>query len=310
MERPICVLGNANLDLVLGAIDTWPEPGTEMFLPRSDMRIGGSAANTALVLDRLGVSSGLVSACGSDLPGGMIANRFRGELDRVPRLAGATGISVGVLFSDAERSFLSVDGHLAHLDLDFFLAQLDNWPLEGSIALVSGAFALPALLTGQEALIDHLRLAGAEVAIDPGWPGEGWTSATRAAAMRWIAKSDHVLLNDKEVCALAGNDGIDAACEALNRHIRKTTRLVVKCGADGVVCRSRGHTVRVQAPRREVFDTVGAGDAFNAGYLAAVAKNATLGGALATGARVAADVISEFPRSQEPINMTEITHVS
>lgn len=310
MARPICVLGNANLDLVMGAIGAWPEPGTETFLPRSDMRIGGSAANTALVLSRLGAPNGLISGCGSDMAGEMIADRFQGDLDRIERFSDPTGVSVGVLFEEAERSFLSIDGHLAKLELPVFLRQLKDWPLDGAIALVSGAFAMPGLLAHQEALIDHLRLSGAEIAIDPGWPGGGWTDASRRAVRRWIGKSDHVLLNDKETCALAGCADLPAALDALQEGGGAGARLVVKCGADGAICRNGRETIRAHAPRREVFDTVGAGDAFNAGYLAAIACDAGIETALSAGAHVASDVIAEFPRAQTRISLTELALAS
>ena len=39
----ILVLGNANVDLVLGEVDRWPAIGTEVVVERSEMRAGGSA---------------------------------------------------------------------------------------------------------------------------------------------------------------------------------------------------------------------------------------------------------------------------
>lgn len=299
--RPICVIGNANLDLVTGSIDDWPEWGTEVFLPRSDFRIGGSAANTALVLQRLGHPAGLISAAGDDVAGGMIARQFAGPLDRIATRREPTSISVGVLRTGGERSFFSTNGHLDGLDAAFFSAALEDWPLSGAIALVSGGFALPGLMAEQTTFLQQLRARGATIAIDPGWPGEGWSEAAIDNARAWIGLADHILLNDKEALGLSGENAVHAACRALAPHMRPAAALVVKRGPEGAACYRHRNYIIEQAHALDVIDTVGAGDAFNAGYLSAVAEGGSDRAALRRGIDVASAVISEFPRSNAPI---------
>ena len=72
----------------------------------------GRRPTPPLVLRSLGCESGLISALGSDPLGDILRAGFTGELDRIARLPGQTGLSVGVLHPGAERSFLSVNGHL------------------------------------------------------------------------------------------------------------------------------------------------------------------------------------------------------
>lgn len=291
--RPICVIGNVNIDLVLGTLDHWPEPGTETFVSAADFRIGGSAGNTALALAGLGARAGLVSAVGSDRLGALIGARFGGPLDRVARVPGQTGLSVGVLHPGAERTFLSHAGHLAAVDLPRVLRLLDGWPLQGALALVSGAFAMPGLLPAQEALLDHLAAAGAEVAIDPGWPDAGWTAANRARVTGWAARARHVLLNDKELAGLTGAEGVAAGSAALQARAPDAA-IVVKAGRAGA-CLGNHHAL---APPVEVFDTVGAGDSFNAGYLNALARGLPPEAALAEGTTLASTLIARFPRPE------------
>lgn len=291
--RPICVIGNVNIDVVLGPLADWPEPGTECFVPRADFRIGGSAGNTALILARLGARGGLVSAAGQDRLGRMITDRFCGPLDRIVPVDGQTGVSVGVLHPGAERSFLSFNGHLDAIDLPMIMRALSGWPLQGALALVSGAFAMPGLLAGQKALLDHLSAAGAEVAIDPGWPGGGWTVDARARLQGWMTRADQLLLNDKELCGLTGSDDIDSALRMLGR-IAPGIQVVVKAGRDG----ARLGPHHAAAPAVSVFDTVGAGDAFNAGYLDALARGAGPAAALARGVAVASETVARFPRGE------------
>lgn len=301
MSRKICVIGNTNIDLVLGTIPEWPEPGTEIFFERSDYRAGGSAANTALVLQRLGCRSGLVSAVGNDLQGEMLRTKFSGSLDRMTILDAPTGVSVGVLFDHADRTFLSVNGHLDKVDMDLVRTSLADWPLEGALVLVSGAFAMPALLDRQTELLNFLADKGAETAIDPGWPGDGWTDQSRELCHQWMARAGHILLNDKEAMGLSEREDLDTAIDTLTSWLAPGSRLVVKCGSRGAIAADASGGHQAPAPNTRPFDTIGAGDSFNAGYLAAIAEGLPAQQALERGTSVASRVIAEFPRSKEPI---------
>ncbi|MCK5747197.1 MAG: carbohydrate kinase family protein [Oricola sp.] len=303
-RRAIAVIGNANIDIVAGSIDDWPAWGTEIFLPRSDFRIGGSAANTALVLGLLGSECGLISACGEDETGNLISRRFSGPLDRIAVLPARTSLSIGILKTDGERSFLSTDGHLDALDADFYRGSLRGWPLDGALALVSGAFALPALADGHSSLLRWLKDNGAETAIDPGWPGDGWTAKNLDRMREWLTEADHILLNEDEACGVTGQSQIDAVLDALENVAGRETRIIVKRGAAGAMCRCNGVTESATGTPLAVVDTVGAGDAFNAGYLYAVAGGSSIGASLKQGITVAEHVIAEFPRTGSPIATT------
>lgn len=300
---PIAVIGNANLDLVGGLLADWPEPGTETFLDRADSRIGGSAANTALVLQRLGARSGLIGSAGSDAVGDMIAAAFGGPLDRIARVAAPTSVTFGLLHPGAERTFFSTPGHLDRFDMAQVREGLGDWPLAGAIALVSGAFALPALTRDSAALMRDLRARGSRIAIDPGWPGEGWTAATRALMTDWIAESDVVLVNDKELAGLTGTDNVARGLGTLAGLLPQDCVLAVKCGPDGAIAVQDGATWSAPSPRAEIFDTIGAGDAFNAGFLAARQTGRDLGACLRAGCAVASAVIRDFPRETGALHL-------
>ncbi|WP_306024976.1 carbohydrate kinase family protein [Oceaniradius stylonematis] len=302
--RPILVVGNANLDVIIGHLDQWPERGTESFFAHGDLRVGGSAANTALVLQRLGARSGLVSARGDDFAGEAIGRAFDGPLDRVAMRAGATGFTIGLLHPDSERTFLSSLGHLGDLDADFFCTELDGLPLDGTLVMLSGGFAMPALMKGHRALQDWLRARGAEIAIDPGWPDGDWTPDERTLARDWIAGCDHLLVNDKEAAALAGTDDAESATATLAPWLDAEATLVIKRGAKGATGHSNGRTLHASAVPAQPVDTVGAGDSFNAGYLDALARGMPLHERLKHAVAVAGEVIAEFPRTSSPLGTT------
>jgi hypothetical protein len=136
---PIAVIGNANLDLVGGLMDDWPEQGTETFLDRADSRIGGSAANTALVLQRLGARAGLIASAGGDLVG-HDRGAVRGPLDRIARVPGPSSVTFGLLHPGSERTFFSTPGHLDRLRRRHLAQGLDGWPLDGRGGARRGQF--------------------------------------------------------------------------------------------------------------------------------------------------------------------------
>ena len=300
---PIAVIGNANLDIVGGILPEWPEKGTETFLDRADSRIGGSAANTGLVLQRLGALSGLIASAGTDAVGDMIMEAFDGELDRIARVPGPTSVTFGVLHPGAERTFFSTPGHLDQFDSTQLQSGLQGWPLDGALALVSGAFALPALTAECRSLMQDLRASGARIAIDPGWPGGGWSVDAQSHMVDWIALSSVVLINDKELVGLTGSETVEDGLDQIAPHMPKDTTLVVKRGPEGAIAMQDSTRFAAQSLEADIFDTIGAGDAFNAGYLAAAQAGHDISDCLTAGCRVASAVIRDFPRATGPLDI-------
>ena len=62
----LTIIGDIGVDLVLGPISAWPQPGTETLMERNEMRAGGSAGNAALAVSYLGGHSRLLSVVGND----------------------------------------------------------------------------------------------------------------------------------------------------------------------------------------------------------------------------------------------------
>ena len=258
------------------------------------------------MLDRLGAESGLVSAAGTDLSGAMIEGRFNRPLDRIVRIEGPSSVTFGLLHPGSERTFFSTRGHLDLFGEAHVMRALGDWPLKGALVLVSGSFAMPELLRPTASILSFLRERGARTAIDPGWPGDGWTSANIALMREWIGLSDHVLVNDKELLGLTRTGELDRAVAAVTGMINGSAIVAVKCGPSGALCVSAdGRCEQVEAPAANVLDTIGAGDAFNAGYLAAIARGWSAAAATRAGCRIATAVVSDFPRREDPILLQE-----
>jgi sugar/nucleoside kinase (ribokinase family) len=298
MTRRITLIGNVNLDLVMGPVDYWPRFGTETILPHAEWRVGGATGNTALALQSLDADFKIISNCGTDAFGSLLSEPFGVRSLHWTKTETETALSVGLTHGDNERTFFSTLGHLAGFSLDDVLAQLPTIAQSGEIALLSGVFVTPALRKDYNALIAILNERGFEIALDTGWPSEGWTDETRLEVLSWCAHCKHLLLNDIELRSLFGLRAEDAAtmARAASEFLPEGGTVVMKRGKDGAVAFANGQLISHSAPSVSVVDTIGAGDVFNAGYLAALSDGKTLDGAIVSAIALASNAIATSPR--------------
>jgi ribokinase len=292
----LTVIGDVSADLVLGPISGWPRIGTETIVEQSELRAGGSAGNAALAVSYLGGTPQLLSVVGNDETGAWLSGEFRALGGSLAVCEAPTTVTVGLLHSSGERTFFTTRGHLEKLTYELLRPSLVPAAHPGSLALLSGVFLSPALQASYPKLLRELNALGYQVALDTNWPPQGWSAALRAELAGWIGHCEHVLLNDLEVLSLADVDDLATAVERLTPMLRAGASLVVKTGPRGAIGIQDGKRCEAAAHTAEIFDTIGAGDSFNAGYLLARLDGAGLEDALAAGCRTAATIISHFPR--------------
>jgi len=292
----LTVIGDVGVDVVLGPIERWPAVGTESLMDHSELRPGGSAGNAALAACYLGVPCRLLSIVGNDSLGRWLAEQFQQLNPALPVCELATSVSVGIIHACGERTFLTTRGHLEAFDYSHvhpFLSRAKHRP---SIALLSGIFLTPKLRQHYASLIQELGALGYQIALDTGWPSGNWNNQLRQELLGWIEHCDHVLLNEMEVANLGDRSDFRDAMLNVGHRLKPGATLIVKNGPRGAVGLQNGISARADAVATAVFDTIGAGDSFNAGYLAARLNGHDLSGALDAGCRAAASIISRFPR--------------
>lgn len=290
------MLGDLALDVVLAPARPLEHgtdvPGVVRF------HQGGSAANTARWLGRLGLCSTLICAVGRDGPGRALVAALRsdGVIVRASRLAGARTARIGmVVDASGERSFVADRGAA---DL---LAPADLRPawFRGAAVLHMPGYSLLGSPLGEAAAhaIALAREAGARVALDLA-SAAPLLARGRPAAHHLIGgiAPDLLFTNAAEAAAF-----LDAA--GLERLLDFAQVAIVKQGAGGATVLARqgaGPTIRfaVATSPRAAADTTGAGDAFDAGFLAAWLANgqattpAALRRAVVAGNRAAARQIA------------------
>jgi sugar/nucleoside kinase (ribokinase family) len=271
----LLVVGDANPDLVLRGGDVEPRFGQrEQLVEHADLTLGGSGAIVACGAARLGLDVAMVARVGDDELGRFTRERLRegGVGDEgVEAAAGlATGISVG-LVRDGDRAVLTAAGALTALDPDAIPDSL----LSGARHVhVASPFLQPQVATGLGRLVERARAAGATTSIDTGWdPAERW--ALPAEALRG---ADILFPNAEEAVRLGGGGDPREGARAL---AAAGPLVALKLGADGAAAFAGDETAEAPAPAVDAVDATGAGDSFDAGFLAAWLAGEPLAGALA-----------------------------
>jgi sugar/nucleoside kinase (ribokinase family) len=266
--RPVLVVGDANVDLVLRG-DVRPRFGqAEQLLDGADLVLGGSAAIVASGLARLGVPTWLVAVVGADAFGDVALERLADAgvvTDAVTRTSeAATGVSV-ILSASDDRAILTAPGAIPLLDAAAVRTAIAASGA-GWVHLAS-PFLIPSLTAELAAIASEVRSHGIGVSLDTNWdPSESWSSVVDV-----VRAVDVLLPNRTEAEAIAGvlDPGSTDPASAI---AAVGPRVVVKDGArGGWSVTSSGERHEAPGLTLDVVDTTGAGDSFDAGYLAAVA---------------------------------------
>ncbi len=257
-------------------IDMIPAPtrdGAPGYVPH----VGGSVLNTALALGRLGVSAGLLTGLSSDRFGTLIGDTLRqSHVDLTPAVRSDRPTTLAfVHLAGGEASYSFYDEHSAtRLIAPDDLTGLPATPT----ALFFGGISLcNAPVADTLAGLAQARAGVAPIMLDPNIrPGFALDAdAYRARLNRLIGLADIVKVSDPDTDWLL--PGMPNA-QARARHLLSLgPALVIRTrGADGAVALTARHSVEVAAPKVHAVDTVGAGDAFNAGVLARLGARALL----------------------------------
>jgi sugar/nucleoside kinase (ribokinase family) len=255
--------------------------------------IGGAEANVAIGLARLGLRAGYVSRVGDDPFGDEIVRTLRGEGVDVSRVQRSperpTGLMVKELRSPTDVRVHYYRAGSAATELD----GIGNVPPARYVHATAITLALgPGPAAAVSELLAAARTMGAGVSFDPNIRLKLWSLDEAVTAVRAILPSvDDLLLSEAEALAITGTTELDEAVRRLAD--RGIARVVVRRGAAGAVGIAGGERLQVAAEAAgPVVDSVGAGDAFTAGYLFERLSGAAFDAALATGAWAAGHVVA------------------
>ena len=282
-DRPmvICV-GDVMVDVV-ARLPGELQPGSDRPAPISTIG-GGAGANTAAWLVTAGAAATIVGQIGRDPLGLWVTAELAalGVVDamtRDPQLA--TGTCIVLVSADGERTM--VPDAAANNALRAERLPLDVFTSGGHLHLSGYTLFGPARAAGLRSL-ELARSAGMTVSVDA-----ASAAPLRAAGARvfldWLGADVLLFANRDEAFVLTG---LADPSEAVHLLAEIVGTAVVKVGGDGALWSDGHRIVRRPAQPVEVVDTTGAGDAFAAGFLAAVLQGGSADVALERGHALAA----------------------
>lgn len=266
------------------------------------MGFAGDTFNTAISLSRMGTPSSYVTILGDDPQSDQILSLMAKEGIKTGLVTRARGCQPGLYMisnrPDGERSFRYWRGESPAREL-FSEAEAASWiekQLSAFPYLYISGVSLAILREGGRrrllTFLERYRAQGGRVIVDSNYRVSLWPSLQSAqASMREAMKlCDIALLTLEDEQALWGCESADQVMEQHRRH--GVAEVVVKQGAEPVELWADGQRRRVSVPPvTDVVDTTGAGDAFNAGYLAIRLQGGSSLEAAEWGSRAAAAVI-------------------
>ena len=264
--RPsIVVVGSLNRDHVVTA-RSLPLPGETVHGTSYSQHNGGKGANQAVALARLGQNVSMVGAVGDDADGTVLLAALANhgvETSSISMTSSPTGVAIITVDDKGENSIVVVAG--ANGDLD-------DAAIDAAQPVISGAdIVLAQLEIPMSSVTRAFGYASGTVVLNP--------APASAIDRLTLDSADYLIPNQTELASLSGcevpenEEQILKATDAL----KFSGVVIVTIGSEGALAVDNGSVVaRATPPTVDVVDTVGAGDAFCAGFCDALARELPL----------------------------------
>ena len=268
MTARLIVLGSANTDYTV-VVDRHPTPGETLLGGDVSVATGGKGANQALAAARSGALPVFVGTDGVDV-------------STVARVADApTGVALITVARDGENTIVVAPGANGRIDADAVLATIADLAGPGTVLLSQLEVPLDVVHTAAEAIEER----GGRVVLN--------LSPAREIPEGLLGVTDPLVVNASEAEAVSGASITDVASaqRAAQGLLDRCHSVVITLGGDGAVWAGADGAGHVAAPRVDVVDTTGAGDAFVGALAAELADGAALQQAVVAGVRSGAAAV-------------------
>ena len=290
-KNSFMVLGRAGLDLYADPPGTQIENAQQFYAA-----LGGSAANIAAAIVKLGGAASLVTSVSDDAVGRFTRKQLQHygvATDYVSTVGGEARNSLAVVETRAEncQSVIYRNGAA-----DFQLAVKDVEAIAfgafGALIITGTALASEPSRSASLLAMERARMAGLLVIIDLDYRPYSWVSSVEAARIYQQAAgmSDIVVGNDVEFAVMAEA----ANGKALARNLANTTAAIVvyKMGEKGSITFTKDQSFEQGIFSVAALKPTGAGDAFMAGFVTSLACGLELPIAVRRGSAAAAIVVT------------------
>jgi fructokinase len=235
-------------------------------------KAGGAMLNTSVSLGRIGFPVHLISEYGDDDIGRIIDDFLKGNgvstLFTDHFKEGSTALAIAVLNERNDASYTFYKNYPSkRLEMDFPVIKKDDIILCGSI------YAITREIRGK--FVDFVKGAsanGAVVLYDPNFrkAHESELDELRPLIIENIKMASIIRGSDEDFLNIFGAASPDKAWNVVKQYC---SCMVYTASSEGVYVRTTGFAGRFQVKKIKPVSTIGAGDNFNAGMIAAIYKN-------------------------------------
>jgi 5-dehydro-2-deoxygluconokinase len=292
----------ANNFIVVGSVgmDLYPDPaGTKTEHAETlTVGMGGSSANIAAGICKLGGKAALVTRVSDDSVGRYCVNQLRAygvNADHVTPIAGEFRNSLAVYESRVEdhQSVIYRNG-AADFQMDIADVEAVDFAQYGALITAGTVFAAEPSRAATFHAFALAKKAGVPIIFDVDYRPYSWPSVQVASDVlsRAAAECDMIVGNDEEFGFMAGS--LDKGL-AKARDLSKTSATIVvyKMGPAGAITFANGEEIRTGIYPVDALKPTGAGDSFMAGLMTSIADGHTLKTAIMRGSACASVTVSK-----------------
>jgi len=235
-------------------------PGVDELAEIKDLRYGGggSAANLAVGIRRLGKRSGFIGSVGFDDFGRILLDELIKEGVDISHVKIAVN-------KQSCTSFIGINRHGNVIIFEYLGAGEEVTPKDLDPSYIASAKILHITSFRLDTAIEAARIAnehGVLVSIDP---GRKWEKHKFDYIRKLLENADILILNALELSKLTRTDDESKAIKILDKY--GVEHVIIKKGGQGSTAYINGEKYEQPVFPVKVVDTTGAGDAFDAGYL-------------------------------------------
>lgn len=289
----ILIPGHYFCDVIFTKLQDFPSLGTEIYSEGVKVVAGGGALNTSIGLHRLGINVGWVGMLGTDFFSQYVKGYIQQE-----------GLDAG-LVTYVDGPFERVTVALSYPSERAFVTYVQKPP--EIIEMVADALMtthfrhvhFPSLTVHDDmpALLRTCKAKGIAVSMDCQHREETLDLPLVRAILGAV---DIFMPNALEAQRVTGANNLDEAMATLSQI---SNGVVIKNGADGALAQFGEHKYHSPAFAVTPLDTTGAGDSFNAGFLAAYLKHMPIETCLRWGNYCGAQSTLDYGASNAPYSV-------
>ena len=247
----ICVVGSSNIDQI-AYTDRIPNSGETLIGKSFEMGFGGKGANQAVMAGILGANTYMITCLGDDPYADMTIENYKKcnvNIDYIQRVSGSSGVAPIWVEEDGTNRIIVISGANDLLEADQAIIGISAI---SDLSVVVGQFEIPQNVTFK--VFDYCKKKNIQTILNP--------APAQELSENILKVSDWFIPNEVEfnVISKGGDSNNDKDIISFSSEI--SSNLIITLGADGAAIVKRNKVFRILAPKVDVIDTTGAGDAF------------------------------------------------